>query len=441
MEYPLAKLYQACDPMAPATAEQYVDTSEARGQHAIARRFQNALDNASGGKEFQKLLLTGHIGGGKSSELLHLKDLLEAESKYFVVFVDARDYVDEHDVTPNDVLLACVSELADHARLVGVSLQDSYFTQKVQEARSLLTREVDIDDVEVSGGLLKTKVKLLKQDSSVRDAVRKALTANEGGFLSQVNLVFDEARLELRKKKRGELVLIIDGLDRVVRVGGQPEGMPSQKHLIIDNARKFVELACHTILTVSLGLSQSNCGALRLAYGVAPATLPMIKVRDREGSKYDLGYELLSEVLKKRGVNSELVDKDALDSLIQYSGGHIRDLLSMVREAITSSNTGRLDLASANAAIGLFVRSMNVSRTQWTRLAELERDPDHKLAPEDPISSNLLEQLFALEYVNGGVAHSQFEEDDPWYAVHPILRELRSFKTAIKDYDSLHSKS
>ncbi|HEX9930764.1 MAG TPA: hypothetical protein VGB02_19680 [Pyrinomonadaceae bacterium] len=41
----------------------------------------------------------------------------------------------------------------------------------------------------------------------------------------------------------------------------------------------------------------------------------------------------------------------------------------------------------------------------------------------------MLENLTVLEYINGG-DEDIWEEVAPWYAVNPIVRELREFKTA-----------
>ncbi|HQR31973.1 MAG TPA: hypothetical protein PLK30_04480, partial [Blastocatellia bacterium] len=42
----------------------------------------------------------------------------------------------------------------------------------------------------------------------------------------------------------------------------------------------------------------------------------------------------------------------------------------------------------------------------------------------------MLENLSIFEYLNGG-SENEFEEATPWYAVNPIVRELRTFKEAV----------
>jgi hypothetical protein len=126
------------------------------------------------------------------------------------------------------------------------------------------------------------------------------------------------------------------------------------------------------------------------------------------------------------------VDSDAEDLLIKYSGGHVRDLLGSIREAISLAADGRVTLRNARAALGQIVSSLQPSTAAWDRLAQLDADPDRRLNPDDPICAQLLEQLFVLEYINGGEDDSFLQHDETWYAVHPLLEGMRSFESAKK---------
>lgn len=440
MDSPLAKLFQACDPMLPATSEQYVECSAVRGGHAFTERFCGALRNSGTNGSFLRFLVTGHVGGGKSSELVHLRAELERmEKPYLVVMMDAKEYIDDNDVTPNDILLAVISELAATVKeKTGVELKDSYLTRKLNEWIGFLRREVDVDAVEIPFSGAKTQIKLLKLNEVARAQVRDALLPIESTFLTQVNLVFEEARQVGKKNGFQDIVLILDNLEKIQRVDGAVEGSESHRELFIIKAPKFIGISCNFVLTVPLSLVRTHAGALRGAYGSAPFTLPMIKVMSRDQMSYESGYKALGELLKKRGATPQSIDLDAQRLLIQYSGGHVRDLLGSLREAISFTRGDRVNLQAARSALGQIVTSLNVGKSQWERLAALERDPDRKLDPEDPVCARILEQLFALEYINGGEGLNFLAEEDPWYAVHPLLTELSSFKTALTNYDAAH---
>lgn len=84
----LARLYNNCDLLKPASAEFYIDC-------------------------------TDHLGCGKSSELQHFVDKLSyhtplpSHKRFFAIRVDMLEYIDEYDVTPTEILLALISEFAE----------------------------------------------------------------------------------------------------------------------------------------------------------------------------------------------------------------------------------------------------------------------------------------------------------------------------------------
>ena len=69
----LKDLYNACNPVVPATAEYYMDCSAVRGSNPLTRQFQGELSKTNDPLFF---LFSGHIGSGKSSELEHLRHTL-----------------------------------------------------------------------------------------------------------------------------------------------------------------------------------------------------------------------------------------------------------------------------------------------------------------------------------------------------------------------------
>lgn len=94
----LKKLYNACDPYLPASAEYYYDCSEARGDSALAQVVQSHLALAD---DHICFLLSGHIGCGKSSELAKLqRALTEAQPPracYFPVMIFVQNAYLHHE--------------------------------------------------------------------------------------------------------------------------------------------------------------------------------------------------------------------------------------------------------------------------------------------------------------------------------------------------------
>jgi hypothetical protein len=195
-------------------------------------------------------------------------------------------------------------------------------------------------------------------------------------------------------------------------------------------------MQAHLIYTVPLRLVRSDGPQLQQRYGVAPFVLPMVKVIER-GSRtsFQPGVDCLRALLQKRLGDlslEEVFAPDALDFLLKYSGGHVRDLMIFVREACTYSDVP-IPLQAAHQAIQQTVRTFStaIPEPHWKKLAELDRSFDQMILGGDDDYLVMLENLSVLEYINGG-GDDPFALAEPWYAVNPIVRELQKFKAAAR---------
>lgn len=447
----LKTLYNACAPMKPASPAYYVDCSDVRGSTALCLTFRNHLRQCE--DHFLRFLFSGHIGCGKSSELAHLAHVIEDPNpkspykRYFPVVVDAQDYLDEYDVTPTDILLAIVTEVASTLREKGIGeLADSYMVRRLAEMKDLLLTEVGAEGADFDLGAVKTGIRLLKRNPEARKRVREKLRPQTSSFLAEVNVVFEEARILLRKKQtpKGEapyvdLVLILDNLEKIQRFEGFGEGLPSHRELFVERARQLTGLEAHVVYTVPLSLVIAEGKKLGALYGTDPFVLPMVKIAERDPEKpYPPGRARVRELIQRRAPDNplvpELFEDEALDWLIRYSGGHLRDLMQFIQESVTYVEEPPITLSAAKRALGQTVAlySRSIRDSYWMKLAEVEVHPDKRIDLADADYQTMLEQLIVLEYVNGGNESDSFNPCAPWYGVNPIVRELRPFKRAVE---------
>jgi len=455
----LTELYNACHPLVPASPAQYVDCSRVRGDHALTTEFQSQLDRAQA-PHYLRFLFSGHIGCGKSSELRHLAETLEnpaparPHKRHLAILLDASEYLDDYDVTPTDILLAIVAEVAATLREKGIGdLKDNYFVKRFNEVKEFFLTEVEIREGELALGGAKAKIQRLQKDPEARKKVRGKLQPQMTALLSEINTVFAEARLLMKEWKPPEgqdafsdMVLILDNLEKIKRIAGHEEGAASQKELFIERAPQLTSLDVHVIYTVPLRFVRSDGPQLLAAYGTAPFVLPMIKVIHRDGTyPYADGVACLREVLQKRAGDApidSLFDADALDWLFRYSAGHVRDLMGFVQQAISYTGEPPVTLDAAKRALRRTVSlfSASIPDSHWPKLARLECSPERCIPSDDRDCQVMLEQVTILEYIDGEDAGSTVTDETffdpvPWYAVNPIVRELREFKAAIANLD------
>lgn len=443
----LKHIYNACDPIKPATAEYYLDCAAARGSSALVQEFCLQLRRA---EDHLCFLFSGHIGCGKSSELEALKSELSkptAIPRHFTILLDVAEYLDDYDVETTDILLAIVTELAAAMRKeLGVESKESYLHKRFREVTDTLMSDVEIAEGELP---LKVKVKLLKRDPHVRELVRDKLKPQMSGLISEINTVFDEARLRLKQHQLqpgeqpyDDIVVLVDNLEKIQRIKDVEEGLPSQRELFVERYAQLTGMNAHLVYTVPLRLVRSADGP-KLVQRYGPLfVLPMVKVIERGTRKlFAPGRECLHAMLQKRIGNTGLervFAPDALDLLLTYSGGHVRNLMTFVQNASAYAEELPIALDAARRAVGQGVRtySTSIPEHHWKKLVELDQSHDQQIPGGDPDYLLMLENLSVLEYINGGEGADTFTGNEPWYAVNPIVRELQKFQALLKSPSS-----
>ena len=438
-EETLKKIYNAFDPFRPANREQYRDCSTARGGSVFQEDFLQHLRLSKG---YIRILFSGHIGCGKSSELIHLHNLLQKNTvgnqKFYTVLVDAEEYLDGYDVDTADIFLAMVTELATTMkREMKISLEDNYFQERLEGLKELLFSEISWDQAQVTLFGIKNKITALKRDTEARKTVRTALGGQPSSLLDATNDILAKAHKALTEKGYAGLVLIVDGLEKIQVFGNKAEGSESHEELFIERANLLTGLNSHVIYTVPLRLAREFGPQLGRRYDQNPFVLPMIKVRERDShNPHASGVSCMLEIMENRLEDVKLqtvFDEGALNFMIKFSGGNTRELMRFNQNAIVSTDQLPVNLAAAQKAVTQSVAaySTSIPGSHWEKLAQLDLSATKHIENKDKDYMAMLESQSILEYLNGS-GDDLFQSSEPWYVVNPIVRELTRFKEAKK---------
>ncbi|RYZ76788.1 MAG: hypothetical protein EOP06_30950, partial [Proteobacteria bacterium] len=189
-----SRLYNAFNPLLPATEDEYVPTEDVRGNEVLAKFFLTHLRLS---KSYMSLPFSGHIGGGKSSELNHLATCLRKPhpstkgKRYLPIKLDILDYLDVYNATTTDILLAIVSEIGHVFRTdveLKVELKESYLSNRFSEFKEFLFSDIEIKEGDLTLGKLKAKIQLLKSDPRRRNEIRKAFDTSPSEFQAAINM-------------------------------------------------------------------------------------------------------------------------------------------------------------------------------------------------------------------------------------------------------------
>lgn len=438
----IRKYYNTCEPNTPAPKKYYIDFSQSRGSGDLRAQVIGRIEKAN---EYVHLLFTGHVGCGKSSELNALQSELEAVPKnagrkhFFVCPFSTLEYTNAYDLSIPELILAFVAEFGAVLRdRAGIQLEDSYFVGKYREIWEYLTREVDVSEADISLGTVKTKLTLLPAAEDSRKKIREKLKPQTSSLISEINNLFSKARALLQGKGYDDFLLVIDDLEKIQKIEGFDEGGASHRELFIDRAPFFTEMKAHTLITIPLTLARTYATELSVIYKADPVVLPMVKLFERDHqTRFEKGWSDMRRMAQARFTPEDLdkvIEQDAMEYLIQYSGGHTRQLMMFLQNALLTATTLPLSLPQAKLAIRSTIESYSTSVRPdwWDRLVAIHKHQSMDVDFAKSDFQEMLRRIVVLEYVNGGDESDEFAVAGPWYAVHPIVRQLPPFKAALQ---------
>lgn len=436
----LERFYQACNPSKPLMIENaadrlyYIDFASVRGGKIIEALLRTITKISPNTPTCQ--LFTGHLGCGKSTELLRLKAELE-EQKFHVVYFESTRVLEMADVDVTDILLAVAGQVSESLEAMKISLKPRYFAKLFTEIVDFLQTPVELGvEAELSVGIAKITAKT-KESPQLRRRLRDYLEPRTENILLSINHeLLERANTELKARGKKGLVVIVDNLDRVAfRPLASGRSLP--EYLFIERGEQLRKLNCHLVYTIPLSLTFSNDSAElqhRLGGGVAPKVLPMIPVLLRTGEIYTEGLELMRQMLLARAfpdilpsnrlnLITELFDhQNTLDRLCLISGGHVRDLLGLLFDCLREQ-----DPPFDRECLELVIqrqrdfRSNAIDPHEWELIFQVMQE---QRVRGDIEYHTLLRSLFVFEYR---------DRQGAWFGVNPVLAETQKFKSWLNE--------
>lgn len=344
MKLDLVRFFQACNPSKtlvvskPEDRQYYIDFSKVRGAKII-EELGRTITRLSP-EEPTCQLFTGHIGCGKSTELLRLKAELEQQG-FHVVYFESSQSLDMADIDVTDILLAVAREVSQSLEAIKINLKPGYFQTLFTELGEFLQTPIELGG-ELSVGIAKITAKT-KDSPKLRGQLRQYLEPRTNGILESINKeLLKPAREKLKQQGKKGLVVIIDNLDRVDN-SLKPSGYYQPEYLFVERGEQLNQLNCHVVYTIPLVLIFSNAlGRLTNRFGVDPKVLPMVPVQLQDGSQFSQGITLLQQMVmarafpgvsweQNRNLITEVFDSpNTLERLCRVSGGHLRNLLMLL---------------------------------------------------------------------------------------------------------------
>lgn len=429
---PIQRLYRACSPSEALEPDdpRYVPCDDVRG-HSVVRRYGQAFRLADP-RQPQVKLFAGHRGIGKTSELKRLKRALEQaqgdEAPFFVIYFDVCDMLDPNDIDFPDLLVATAGEVEKQlgdGRIPDFGQLASGLRQAWDAFAGALPNAILPREFEVNAGFVSLTAELRNRPNA-RQALRDAIDRQASSLLGAVNDLLLQAGSALRKQGWAGLVLIVDGLDKVVQ-RSLPDGISTHERLFINRAEQLAALEAHVIYTVPISLFYSpRCAFLQQVCGEISVPMGMVRLRSGAQAPSDNdspGMAVLLEILKRRCQGAQVAFEEAFDNLetarylCRLSGGHVRHLMVLVNAALLAVDALPLTRDAAEQAVRDYGNQLlrQIPDDYWEPLRAFAQ-PQERIATDERHQEMLL-LAYVFEYMNGR----------PWYEVNPVLRTLPRF--------------
>jgi len=364
------RAYQALDPLTPVSPGSAAYC--APPEHPLGRLAATLRLNDRPGL----YLVSGHIGTGKSTELLRLVQELEGTHRCFLEQTDADLW---HGTTGDEaflnILTLALKFLGTRKEWRAIQRGQELGTQlRELAAVSLIGTSVGLPDI----GPSQSTSRRLEQAASMAEKVRNGSV---------------------------EPLIVLDGFDKVA--------LADLERLFIAVAR-WGYMPVSVVLTVPLSFLFTPMFASYSHLFAGTAVVPAIRIVDKSGAQDPGGVEWMGSVLARR-VSAELIDHDATELLIRQTGGILRDFLRVARESTLMAHmkkASRVTFEYAEDAVHDFSLSMSRAVSPDNiRLLYAVHQAGRVIG--DASFLQLIDSGHIIEYRNGS----------NWYAVHPLLKE------------------
>src|SRR5215212_7471921 len=386
----------------------------------------------SGTESFQ--LFSGFRGSGKTTELLRLKRRLE-EQGFLVLYADALDYVN-----PSESI-----DISDFLIVLGGAFNDALFAEEVFVNNPIelaknnywqrITAFLQNTNVGIHEADLKTSVtgpisagvdlKLeLRTSPTFRQNVQKFLASRIGDLRKTAHKFFEDGVKQIQEffGEDKQVVFIFDSLEQLRgSLSNEKEVLQSVERLFANHLPMLKIPYVHTVYTVPPWFKFVKIGGGRINI------LPSIRQwdNDEDRSRCHQGCDTLSNFVRKRfgregydeffGPEPEATAKT--EKLTDVCGGHFRDLLRLLREAVLRADSWPVSNEILEQAVvevrGDFL-PIAIDDAIWlSKIAKLRESvlPTVQAADVNRLT-RFLDTHFVLYLKNG----------EEWYDIHPLIR-------------------
>lgn len=428
----ISEILNAFSP-APLRADQMEEfycenTMEYRTSDKYDSPIEDIYDSCRSFDECGAYLLLGHRGCGKSTELNRMSERLIADG-YPVKTVNCSLDLDLFNIVYSDLFILMGEALLKIAEELECEIEKdvlekikNFWFEGTETLMSQETGEVSVEtgmSFETGGilaGILNVFAKIkadLKLNEETRKEYRKKISIRSSEWIGILRNVAEKITGKTGGKHP---IIIFEDLDKL---------NPEDAWTVFYNYAAILSgMTFPVIYTFPIGLSYDKRFSAMESY-FTTKTLPMIKIETIEGELFQDGIDIIRDIVKKRA-DLALFESGVVDSLIQYTGGSLRDLFHVINTSANRAKRRGSDTVSMEDAeraleeVKTFL-TRRIEEKDYTFLLNIYNENKERIEDKEMLL-NMLQASVVLEY-NG----------KRWHNVHPLVIKFFREQGLIQD--------
>ena len=406
------------DPLRKEDSEFYYgNTMIVRTGNPYDSPIEDIFDACVEQSEENAFLLLGHRGCGKSTELNYMSERLEGNG-HPVRTIMCGDLMNLLDPETDDLLILMADALLNIAKDKGVFVdpKTSDTLLRFWREESVTWKTVDGSKINIEAGAdaeaklfslaelsasLKSKLKFNEETARV---FRGRVKNNSAEWVAAL----ENVAARITDKQEGcQPIMIFEDLDKL-----DPE---NAWKVFYGRASTLAGFSFPVIYTFPIALSYDPKFGTLGGY-FTTHTLPMIKLKNIDDSRNQAGYDAVLKIIKLRADRERLFEENALEWMIQQTGGSLRDLFRVINDCSRTArrrNSRRIEMEDAKLALTKLSGDLTrrFSGDQYKFLKEIYEGNRKDIKDQNTLLL-MLQAGAVLEY-NG----------ERWHNLHPLVAE------------------
>jgi len=406
----------------------YVDVDKGRGLTPM-KKIKRLIERNPGGS--YKFLFAGYKGCGKSTELRNLQK--ELDKDFIILNFSVKQELDILNINYIELFIALMKRLfvfvkeEKKIKIPPTYLENISNWVKSKEIEEISNKYLgaDIDTgAKVKGGIpffadfFARFTASAKASSSLKETLKIQVEPKLSELISNCNLLLNEIKNQLDNIHKKGLLIIVEDMDKVDLAKGED--------IFYAHSAQLTQLNCHVIFTFPIALKYYiRFTSIKNNY-TDSFDLPMIKIKNKDGSVFEEGFRLIREIIGKRMEISLFEDLEIMDKMIEYCGGCLLDLFRLIKDAADNAlDSGREKIFKEDFTVAyLYLKSDYENTISENKTDGIPVDDYYKMLVECATNKNkkprqtkelldLRNNLTVLGY-NG----------ESWSDVHPVVRDI-----------------